>query len=236
MSWFIFDGVDTRDLGLSVFRTNSIFEGASEQYDEQIVPGRSQSLLVARKRREPVEQEYLCALRETGIDAALALVRDALLSKTGYHRLEDSFAPDEFYSAYIDRNIIMQVSRDMQLAKFRVVFKRTGERFLKSGESVTAFTSDGTINNPTEFESKPLIRIYGVGEVGIGAQTVTITAANEYTDLDCDIMEAYKGTQSCNANVEFSNNDYPVLSAGTNGITLGEGITRVEITPRWVSV
>ena len=47
------------------------------------------------------------------------------------------------------------------------------------------------------------------------------------------MMDAYKGTISKNGNVELSDYNFPVLVPGTNTITLGTGITKVEITPRW---
>ena len=94
------------------------------------------------------------------------------------------------------------------------------------------FTSNGSIENPTEFESKPLLRVYGTGTLGIGSQSITISQADVYTDIDCEMMDCFKGTANKNANVSFSDYNFPTLMPGTNGISL-TGITKVEITPRW---
>lgn len=102
-----------------------------------------------------------------------------------------------------------------------------------TGDIRLQYTAQSIITNPTPYASKPLIRVYGTGEVGIGDTTVTVTSADVYTDIDCEIMESYKGDTPKNQYVEFSTNDYPTLGPGMNIITLGTGITRVEITPRW---
>ena len=90
-----------------------------------------------------------------------------------------------------------------------------------------------TITNPTLFDSQPLLRVYGVGALGIGSQTVTITQADVYTDIDCEMMDAFKGTANKNPYVQLTDHNFPVFKPGVNNISLGTGITKVEITPRW---
>ena len=64
---------------------------------------------------------------------------------------------------------------------------------------------------------------------------MTITSADQYTDIDCEIMDAYKGATNCNGNIRTTDNKFPVLRAGQNNITKS-GISRLEITPRWWTV
>ena len=120
--------------------------------------------------------------------------------------------------------------------RFDVTFFCKPQRFLLSGEETQVFTAAGSIYNPTMFDARPLIRVYGTGEVGLGNGTITITTADGYTDLDCDVMEAYKGTVNKNQYMQLSSLDFPVLPPGETGIALGTGITRVEIIPRWWEV
>lgn len=89
-----------------------------------------------------------------------------------------------------------------------------------------------TIENPTLFDSQPLLRVYGEGTLGINSQSVTITQADEYTDIDCEMMDCFKGTENKNLFVQFTDFNFPVFKPGTNNISLS-GITKVEITPRW---
>ena len=62
-----------------------------------------------------------------------------------------------------------------------------------------------------------------------------ITSASSYTDIDCDICECYRGSLADNRNsyVKLLSGSFPTLKAGTSGVTLGSGITRIVITPRW---
>ena len=92
-----------------------------------------------------------------------------------------------------------------------------------------------SMNNPTIFESRPLIRAYGSpGTIDINGTTITIASTGgTYTDIDCDMMDCFEGSTNLNDKVTFSSYDFPVLSPGENAVTPGGSITSVEITPRW---
>lgn len=105
-----------------------------------------------------------------------------------------------------------------------------------TGDVTVVVVSPFTIENPTLFDAKPLLRVYGSGTVGIGEYTFTISEADEYTDIDCEMMDCFKGAVNKNPYVTFSNYEFPVLVPGVNKITMGAGITKIEITPRWYSV
>lgn len=104
---------------------------------------------------------------------------------------------------------------------------------MKSGEDSIDFTGSGILYNRTEFEAKPLLRVFGsgAGSVGIGSQTITISSISEYVDIDCEIMDAYKGAVNCNGNVSFT--DDIVLKPGNNNIAKSGNISKVTIIPRW---
>lgn len=112
------------------------------------------------------------------------------------------------------------------------VWADTGDSTIEYGQS------PGLITNPTLFDAKPLIKVTGIGTLGVGDCTATITGtANQVLYIDCEAMEIYKivGGVSTNASslVSFSTNDFPVLNPGANTISIGTGITDVTITPRW---
>jgi hypothetical protein len=94
------------------------------------------------------------------------------------------------------------------------------------------------LTNPTEFDALPLIKISGIGTVGIGEYLITISGIAEQTIyIDCDTMEIYKYTDgelvSASSFVSFATYDFPKLVPGINNISVGTGITEVIITPRW---
>lgn len=87
--------------------------------------------------------------------------------------------------------------------------------------------------NPTVFPSQPLIRIFGAGTFTLNDITVTVSQADEYTDVDCELMDCYKGNVNKNQYVSFSTYDFPVLKSGQNTVEFAGGVTAVTIIPRW---
>lgn len=129
---------------------------------------------------------------------------------------------------------------EYQLTPVQIAALLAGETFIwaSNNEPVTVEVSTPIpteIDNPTLFDAKPLLRVYGTGTLGIASSTITISSADVYTDIDCELMDCYKGSANKNAYVVFSSNDFPVLKPGKTGFTFS-GITQVDITPRWFSV
>ena len=229
--FFIFDGIDCRDYCVHVF-DRSTYGGSSREYDGIIIPGKSGNVLIDRNRYENISNVYDCIIYENA-EYNLDEFREFLMSRSGYKRLEDSIHIDEFYLACFKSDFQPVLDRNREMAKVQLSFERKPQRFLKIGEFTTTYTENSKIHNPTQFSSKPLIRIYGNGNVGIGETTITLTGTTGYTDIDCDVCECFNGTELRNSKVRFSGVDFPVLHSGENGITLGSGITMVDITPRW---
>ena len=121
----------------------------------------------------------------------------------------------------------------MKGGEFNIEFDCKPQRFLKSGEHTISYTANGSIRNNTNRQAKPFLRVYGTGAgtVGIGSETITISAISSYVDIDCEIMDAFKGATNCNGNVSFSNDI--IIQSGDVGITMTGNITKVDVTPRW---
>ena len=154
-------------------------------------------------------------------------------SSPGYHRLEDTYHPDEYRLAICTSSLDPEVI-NLVAGTFDLEFDCKPQRFLKSGEVQVTYTSNGQILNPTTISSKPLIRVYGYGTLGVGSETLTIASSSlQYIDIDCDLMNCYSGTTNCNKYVSMNSDEFPVLTPGNTGITLSGNISKVVITPRW---
>lgn len=117
---------------------------------------------------------------------------------------------------------------------FDLSFNCKPQRFLTSGDTVVTKNASGSISNPSSYDSRPLIRIYGTGTFTINGVGITVGSHGQnYVDVDCEMMDCYYGTTALNSYITFSGNDFPVLSPGSNSFTFGTGITQVKITPRW---
>ena len=99
---------------------------------------------------------------------------------------------------------------------------------------IIEITTNTSIYSEYQETALPLIRAYGTGSFSIGGVAIQITSANVYTDIDCELMEAYKDTlaTNCNGNIVLTNGKFPSLKSGANAVTLS-GITKLEIQPRW---
>ena len=87
--------------------------------------------------------------------------------------------------------------------------------------------------NPTLYESKPTIRVYGNGTVTINGNTITIASGQSYIDIDSEAQDCYTGNTNKNDKVSFSEHKFPTLKPGVNSISYTGSVTSVEITPRW---
>lgn len=103
-----------------------------------------------------------------------------------------------------------------------------------TGDVEVKVTTPTVFNNPSLFNSKPLIRVYGVGTFRVNDITVTIASHDKpYIDIDCELQECFYGSENMNEYVSFSGNDFPELQPGDNYMLLASGITKLDVTPRW---
>ncbi|MBR2555159.1 MAG: hypothetical protein IKE94_09890 [Aeriscardovia sp.] len=156
-------------------------------------------------------------------------------SFAGYQRIEDTYHPDVYRLGQYKTDFTVKTSGHMnRQGEFNITFNCKPQRFLKSGEIAITFESAGNIWNRTNFDAQPLIRVYGsgAGTVGIGPYLITITDIDEYVDIDCELMDAYKGTLNCNNNVAFNADSFKIPT-GVNGVNFTGLITSVIVTPRY---
>lgn len=211
-----------------------VYNAPARAVDKITIPGRDGDLLMDQGRYENIEVKYPAgAFGETQADFAttMAAIRDFLGPLHGYHRLTDDYNPEEYRLASFKAGLDVSPVPFQRAGEFDLVFDCKPQRFLTSGEQVTTFTASGTISNPTPYDAKPLLVVTGTGNLTVNG--VQIAISKTPTTIDCEAMEAYNGSTSRNGDIILTPNRFPVLSAGSNTITLGAGITKVEITPRW---
>lgn len=171
---FIFDGVDSRDYGIYI-TDGSVF-GAPERDVEMIeIPGRNGAFALDKGRFNNIEVTYSVGLyfdNETDFATAVNSLRNELCSRKGYCRLEDDVHPDEYRMAVYKSGL--EINTNLRSSDFKIVFDCKPQRFLKSGETAQAVTSGGTLVNPTAFESRPLLQVWGYGDIDINGEAINI--------------------------------------------------------------
>ena len=232
-NYFTFDNTSCATYGVYI-SGSGVFSAPARAYNLINIPARNGALVGLDKRFENIEVTYP-AFSYT--PAQLEAFRAWLLSHEGYFKLTDTYNPNEYRMAMYTGPFDPSMTQPLDAGSFDVTFNCKPQRFLTSGDAVQTFTANGTISNPTKFPSQPLLKVYGKGTVGIGSTTITISNADgSYMFIDCEMMDCYYNGISQNNYVSFSGNDFPVLATGSNGITLGGSVTKVEITPMWWTV
>lgn len=232
INYLTFADKSTNDFGIWISGEGTY--GAPERnVQTQEVAGKNGDLLFDLGNFKNITVKYPAAIK-MDMPSKLRDFINFAGSQIGYQRLEDTYHPYEYRMARFKSNLSIQTAGYMNRSgKFTLEFDCKPQRFLKSGETPIVYDHGAVLYNRTEFEAKPLLRVYGsgAGTVGIGSETISITAINEYVDIDCEIMDAYKGAVNCNSNVAFT--DDIVLKAGENNIAFTGNISEVVITPRW---
>lgn len=236
--YVIYNGRPLKDFGLYVSGYGT-FNSPERDVTKVEVPGKSGDLIFDNGRFKNVIVNYKDSfildenLDEFSFAKKMRELASFIKSNPGYHRLEDTYHPDEYRMATCITNIDPEVF-SLVAGVFDLEFDCKPQRYLKSGETPLTFTSNGSILNPTSLDSKPLIRVYGYGTLGVGEETLTIASHSQsYIDIDCEMMNCYCETVNCNNYVSLSSDEFPVLKPGPNGISFSGNISRVEITPRW---
>lgn len=183
--YFVFGDIDTRNYeGIYVYFDD--VDATPSRVGEFIeIPGRNGSFYLDKGRYEDVTHTYdiVALTMEAGRDLI-----NAISSQVGYHRLEDSFNPDEFYSAVFTSEVEPNIPTDREQMTFKLMFTRKPQRFLTSGEEEqTAQATAISLTNPTLFDASPLIKV--VSNNGGNVSFNVENSKYEYPDRFCVFME-----------------------------------------------
>ena len=228
---FYLDGISAKSLGICLQRALTL--SAPVPVTESVqVPGRNGTVVIstgAYKNRSGLAE---CFALQKDVIGKINEINRFLFASVGYRRLEISGDDDHFLMAKV-KNGAQIAPRLQTLNPFEIAFDCKPQRFLKSGENTLTFTMPGDFLNIYGFPAKPIVKAYGNGEgtVTIGDTTVRILDMEDHIILDCDTMNAYKG--SLNQNLYINAPEFPTLESGTNAVSFSGGITKIEITPRW---
>ena len=222
--------INCKDYGVLVSDAG-IYASPEPDYTSYEIAGRNGDLHINNGRYKNVDITYQAFMSKEFEDRFVPF-RSAILSQEGYVRIEDDFQKDMYRLGRLKSGIEGKIKLVRGIGTFELEFDCKPQWYLKSGEQETVFTKNGSILNPTVFPSKPLIRVYGKGTVTVGTNVFVInTAGTEFIEIDTDSKQAYEGTANRNSNIKV--NQWGSLTSGNNTITLGTGITKITVKPRW---
>lgn len=200
------------------------------------VPGRNGDLLLQQQAYNNYKQEYdiyLSGPRNNSELPDVARAVAAWLNVGGYQKLIDDYTPNSYRMAFFQGPLDLENTFNLY-GRATIEFNCKPQRFLNIGDMAqTISTSGGTITNPTAFNAKPIITVYGSGAatLQVGEYVCTLSSIDEYITLDSDTENAYSGTTNLNNTVTIP--EFPELVPGATTVTWTGGITSVQIIPRW---
>lgn len=232
--FLIFNGIKSLDYGVRI-SGGGTFAKPQRSIDTVVIPGRNGTLEIDNKRYDNIQITYPAFVVDH-FDPNYEGFAACMLAQKGYQRLEDTYHPDIYRLARYTGGISPKMTTRNKAGSFEITFDCKPQMFIKEGERVIELTSGQKLTNWTNYPAKPLIRVFGTGTIMINDVGLTVTAANTYTDLDCDIGEAFDNTGSRNAYVtNVGSYDYPALDPGESTISW-TGFSKVEIQPRWWTI
>lgn len=202
--------------------------------DSVRVPGRNGNL--TRKQgygNVALSYEVYFSGELTGMQTVADAVAAWLLSPSGYCRLEDSYDPNVYRMAqYIGPVDVANYIN--KFGRVTLTFDAMPQRWLKTGETPTAYTDGDTITNPTTEIALPIIQLTGSGNVSIslGGATLDIAGLSGDMTIDCDTQNCYDGGTNLNGIVTRTNG-FPSLAPGANTLGVTGTVSALTITPRW---
>lgn len=237
MGEVIYNGRSSKDIGLEV-ETFPEYEAPKRSYEKIHIPGRNGDLLIDNGCWENVSRKYSVSIGSYDrlYDEMANKVSEWLNSSISYARLEDSYEP-EYYRLAVYHGSFSMTNIFNHGGKSTIEFDCKPQRFLKIGDIPISVTSTMAINNPTNFESLPIIKIYGSGsgEIVFGTCRVTVTEVGGQLILDCELQDAYLNNTNKNSVIKVPNG-FPKMNVGETPIGFSGGVNRLEVIPKWYTL
>ncbi len=240
MTYFTYNGRSSADFGLHIEKKD-VF--SAPEYDAEFIsiPGRSGDIINPNRRFANIKVTYTVFLARKNAPALADVLRNIkgwLYSEPDrYHEITDSYDAEYFRYGVISGSLDIEEQLN-KVGSFTVTFNCKPYKYSLAGqETVSADASELTITNPTAFESRPHIRLYGNGAVTLNISSPdstslwTISAIDEYIEIDSELMNCFKDTVLRNDTV--TGYGFPVLKPGETSIACAGNVRRIEVIPRW---
>ncbi len=164
----------------SMFITEAATYNVPERAVEMLeIPGRNGAYALDQGRFENVEVTYHVVVHKdtnANFQTELSNVRNWLASKVGYQRLTDDYNSD-VYRLAVFKGGLETDEVFINGAEFDITFECKPQRFLTSGETEQTVANNGTLTNPTLFDSSPLLAVKGYGNLAFNGYALNIQNA-----------------------------------------------------------
>ena len=177
---FTFDGIDSRDFGVYI-SGDYVYNSPERDIETVEIPGRNGAYIMDKGRFHNITVTYPAGMFASNSDdfaEGIRQLRNALASRKGYCRLTDQYHPLEYRMAVYRGGLEVEPAATgggNEAAQFDIVFECKPQRYLIQGDELRQVASGAHLNNPTLFESHPLLQVYGYGGISINGEEMNIT-------------------------------------------------------------
>lgn len=134
----VFGGINSADYNVWISGSDA-FSAPERDVEYVSVPGRNGDLVIDNGKWNNIRITYPAFIPK-GFESQIDNFRSEMMKLTGYHRLEDSYHPDEFRMASFSYGISpSRIGAFLRNGEFPLTFNCKPQRFLKSGEIPVQF-------------------------------------------------------------------------------------------------
>lgn len=169
-------GINSLDYGIYI-TGEGVYDAPNRAVEMVEIHGRNGALILDKGHYENIEIKYPCgSFGESGktFEQRITEFKNAVLSLRGYQRLTDTYATDVYRLASCANGFEVAPVQGGKAGEFDLVFNCKPQRFLTSGETLVTVANNGTVTNPTAFDSQPTIQVNGYGTLTFNGYEVTI--------------------------------------------------------------
>jgi phage-related protein len=220
--WFEFDGKCSDEFN-TIVKNLTVLSRPERNVRRAFVPGRDGDLTISDDTYRTIPAIISCLWEN---DISIDLLNQWL---SGKGDLILSYKPDRLYKAEIS-GIVEFVSRGAYLQSDITMIVQPFD--YEVIPEIIELTTSGIIYHPGTRWSLPIITVYGAGTLTICDYTLVIeaTGGEDYIVINSEIGECYYGSENRGNKVT---GDFPKIDPGECAITIGAGITQVNIQGNW---
>ena len=231
LDWFEWNGVRCTEYVVHVKELPPITL-AAERASFTNVPGRSGSLttLEGDDIYDDLILPVICVLDDlTKISAMAKWLRGG--GKICFANRQGGF----YYGRVINQIPFEKILRGNPHREFAVNFRCKPFWYEQDPQSIIFMTSSGnsgSVTNPGNVPSEPIISLTGTGEITliVGMTIIELTDMSGSITIDSTLQEAYNGVNSMNNHMS---GDFPVLLPGVNMVSWTGNVSSIQMEPNW---
>lgn len=242
---FTYNGRNSLDFGLMVESKEFVYGSAAPKVETVYVPGYGTMIMnnkvdvLDNEEHEDIDIRFNCHVLPEDTQDLHILARKIyswLYGDIGFKKLQDSYEPNYYRMAYMRQAASVEDVAAALAGRITITFTARAYKRATIGDRPIVLTAPGTIYNTEEYTSKPVVTVYGSGDVVLyfEQRQISISDIDGYITLDSETLRAYKGNS--NQNSKLVSAMFPRLAPGKNAISWTGTVTSIEIIPHWVSL